>query len=509
MEAVKELELSTPQVRVINSRNPLTLFMAGQRSGKTFLIGFKSGRYISNAPKIAGMIAANTEKQLTQTTIREVKKAWKKIYGFTEYDPKANPHGDYVVNIKPPEHFTKFEKFDNYYGIISFINGGIIFVASLENYIAHDGKDIGWAELDETKDTREEALKAVIFARLSQPGLLYHKETLEIAYVEDVEDPDEYVNYNPCCINTSPAIGVVKWLTDMFDLEEVAEDILKALTSNAHLYYDQSEEHTIVISSTHHNAHNLSPGYIQNRTAKLSEGEALKFIYGYPFARTGDSFYMHFSKFKHVKPVFFEKDLAIHITFDFNVKPYMTLECAQVVIDDRAKTFTIQFFKEYCPSSPNNSTGAVCKMFLDDFILFNPMIFFYGDASGDYRQAGSGDYTQFDTVRDELRMFINRSSDRVPKKNKNVLNRRDFISRILEEKMIIDYMGQEYKVILVIDPSCEELIHDMTWLKEGIDGKLKKKVKDPETGVIYEELGHTSDALEYLVCELLEDYYDK
>jgi len=49
----------------------------------------------------------------------------------------------------------------------------------------------------------------------------------------------------------------------------------------------------------------------------------------------------------------------------------------------------------------------------------------------------------------------------------------------------------------------------MQWLKEDIDGKLKEKEKDPETGVTFERLGHCSDSLEYLICELLEDYYNK
>ena len=506
---VNQLELSTPQVKIISSRTPLSLNMAGQRSGKTFSIGFKSGLYIKNAPKIAGMIAANTYKQLTQSTIREVKKVWEDIYGMSEYDPKSNPNGHYRVNLKPPEHFTKFEKFDNYYGIISFINGGIIFIASLENYIAHDGKNIGWAELDETKDTREEALKAVIFARLSQPGFIYHKETLEIDYIDDVDNSDDYINWNPCCINTSPSIGVVKWLTDLFSLESVEQEILKDLTGKTHFYYEVTEDHTICISSTHHNAHNLSDGYIKNRLVKLSEGEGLKYIYGYPFGRTGDSYYRNFEKLKHIKSVFYQKELPIHLTFDFNSKPYMTEICAQIVIDEENKLFKIQFFKEYCLSSPHNSTEAVCEAFYDDFVLFNPMIFYYGDASGDYRQAGSGDHTQFDTVREKLKPFLSRSSDRVPKANKHVLNRRDFVDKILENKLVIDYNGQKYLVQILIDPSCEKLGEDMQWLKEDIDGKLKEKEKDPETGVTFERLGHCSDSLEYLICELLEDYYNK
>lgn len=506
---LQELELSTPQIKVINSRLPLTLNMAGQRSGKTFLMGFKSGLYIKNAPKIAGMIAANTYKQLTQTTLREIKKVWKSVYGLSEYDPKGNPNGDYTVNLRPPEHFIKFEKFDNYNSIICFRNGGIIFIASLENYMAHDGKNIGWAELDETKDTREEALKAVIFARLSQPGFVYHKDTLDIDYIDDVKNPEEYIEWNPCCINSSPAVGVVKWLTDMFGLEDLQQQILESLQSKYHLFYHETADYATCISSTHHNAHNLSRDYIKNRLAKISESEGLKFVYGFPFARTGDSFFKQFSQKEHVKDVVYSASLDIHLTFDFNAKPYMTLIASQIETVQELKEFQIRFFKEYCLSSPFNSTTAVCDRFLEDYEDDDPMVFFYGDASGDYRQAGSGDYTQFDTVRDKLSNYISKSSDRVPRKNKGVFNRRDFVDRCLERKQKINVNGEEYTVVIIIDPSCKNLIADMQWLKEGVDGKFKEKEKDTDTGEKYEKLGHTSDAMEYLVCELLDDYYQK
>lgn len=504
---LEEIELSTPQVKVITSRKPLTLNMAGQRSGKTFIMGFQSGLYIKNAPKIAGMIAANTYKQLSQTTLREIKKVWKNVHGLTEYDSKGNPNGDYVVNLKPPENFIKNEKFDSYNSIISFKNGGIIFAASLENYMAHDGKNIGWALLDETKDTKEDALKAVILARLSQPGFVYHKDTLDVDFIEDVENPEDYIEWNPCFINTSPSVGVVKWLTDMFKLEEIQKEILDALQSIDHMFYKETEDYAICISSTHHNAYNLSKSYIKNRLAKLSENEGLKYVFGYPFARTGDAFYRKFSKNDHVKPVMYDELLPIHITYDFNVKPYMTLIAAQVETVEALQEFQIRFYREYCLPSPENSTEAVTKRFLDDHEDDDPMIFFYGDASGDYRQAGSGDHTQFDTVREVLTNYISSSSDRVPNKNKGVFNRRDFIDKILERKLKIDYNGTLYTVAIYFDPSCVHTIADMQWLKEGIEGKFKEKEKDPDTGITFEKYGHTSDAMEYLIVELLDDYY--
>lgn len=514
------IKLHTPQLKVFKSRKALTLNMAGQRAGKSHLIGVKSGLYVMNAPKIKGMIAANTYMQLTQSTLVAVKKVWKDNFGLTEYDSKGNPNGHYVIHKHPPSHFKTYDKFDNYRSIISFINGGLIFAVSLDNYMAHDGKEIGWAELDETKDTKEEALKAVILARLSQPGLFYETETGHIMSQDTIDfiikqrslSKNYYNNFtpfNPCCINTSPAVGVVKWLTDMFNLQEYDKEIHNKVTNPQDYFYMENENQSVCIYSTYWNAHNLPDNYIEIRLSQLSENEGLKYVFGYPFARTGNSFFRNFKKSVHVAKVQFKSTLPVNLSYDFNSKPYMTLLASQSEFVTDLREFQIRIFKEYCLPSPLNSTEAVTKAFIDDYGHFDPFVNFFGDASGDYRQAGSGDHTQFDTVRNVLAPYISRSSDRVPRKNKNVLNRRDFVDRILEFKLQVPYGSEMFTVVLLIDESCANLIADMQWLKEGLDGKFKEKEKDKDTGESYEKYGHTSDALEYLICELLDEYYQK
>ncbi len=505
----KQTSLSHPQFKVFVSRKPITLFMAGQRLGKSHCIGLKSGFYVSNLPRIKGMIATNTYMQLTQSTLVAVKKVWAEEYGLKEYDRKGNPHGHYVIHSKPPSNFKTFQKFDNYHGIISFKNGAVIYCVSLDNYLVHDGKEIGWAELDETKDTKEEALKGVILARLSQPGMLYHKDTLEVVYIDDVTEPlEEYIAFNPCCINTSPSIGTVKWLNEMFNLPEYEKEIYERITQPNDFFYKENDHQAVCIASTHWNAHNLPENYIENRIKHLTENEALKYIYGYPFAKSGKNYYNGFQTKNHVREFGYRPDLPMHITYDFNAVPYMTLLSAQIIIDLKNKKFTIRFFDEYCLSSPDNSTERITTVFVEDYGEYNPDIYFYGDASGDYRQAGNGDHTQFDTVRAKLHAFISHYSDRVSRFNKGVMNRRTFMEKIFEGKLWIDYAGERLLVEVIFEKACINTIDDFNWLKQGADGKkLKEKVKDPETNQQYEKYGHTSDAVEYLVCEVLDDYF--
>jgi len=489
--------------------------MAGQRSGKSHMIGFKSGYYIKNFPRMRGMIAANTYKQLSQSTLVAVRKVWKQEFGITEYDTRRDPKGVYVVNKKPPAHFKVYEEYDRYDGIISFRNGAIVYIASLDNYDAHDGKELGWAELDETKDTKEQALTAVILGRMSQPGLYINPDG-ELVYSDDLQTPFE--SFNPVCINTSPAVGVVEWLVDMFNLNAYDEEILEKITKKDDFFYKENDNKAICIYSTFHNEHNLPRNYISNRLKTLTKGDALKFVYGYPFTQSGGEFYDEFDRLKQVKKVQFRPFKPVHLTFDFNVMPYMTMLCSQIEtvtmhadelnnlyndpsdITRPVSVTKVRFFKEYCLKSPLNSVTGVVEAFRTDYGDKVNTVFYYGDASGKNRVAGLGEYRVFDDVEKELQGFIYPGSDRTMRRNPSVLKRRKFLQEI--------FKGGIHFIIIEIDPiGCPELIKDFQHLKLGKDGKLKEIVKVAETKATYEKYGHTSDACEYQVCSMFEDIF--
>ncbi|GEM67570.1 hypothetical protein SMI01S_11760 [Sphingobacterium mizutaii NBRC 14946 = DSM 11724] len=490
--------------------------MAGQRVGKSHMIGFKSGYYVKNFPKMRGMIAANTYKQLSQSTLVAVRKVWKQEFGITEYDRTRNPSGVYVVNKKPPAHFTINEAYDRYDGIVSFRNGAIIYIASLDNYEAHDGKELGWAELDETKDTKEEALTSVILGRMSQPGLFVN-ELGELVYLE--EGTDEFEPFNPVCINTSPAVATPEWLIDMFNLHKYDAEILEKITAFPDFFYKEIDGKAIVIYSTHHNAHNLPRNYIQNRLKTLTKGDALKFVYGYPFSQTGGEFYDEFDRLRHVLSVPFVENKPVHLSFDFNVLPYMTMLCAQVEtltkwVDSEHRYFDnfseghrlvqvmeIRFFKEYCLKSPQNDVKGVVTQFKADYSGKVNTVFYYGDGSGHNRVPGKGEYRIYDDVEFELHGLIFNASDRTMRRNPSVLKRRKFIQEILKG-------GIHHVIIRVDSVGCPELIKDFQYLKLGSDGKLKEVVKDPVTKQTYQKYGHTTDAMEYLICELCDKLFD-
>lgn len=518
-ENIIEVSLSKPQAAILNCRAAVILNMAGQGAGKTSVIGYSTGMLIEMFPELAGFLGANTYGQLSSSTLKGVFREWKRVFGWTEYHVKSNPSGDFVVDKVPPLHFERFEHFKDYNNIISFRSGAIVFLGSLDKYKAHDGKEFAWAHLDETKDTKEEALTEVIFGRLRQMGLWFDKEGNMVGGKYSAEEAEKrgLTAWNPCYIHTSPAVAIVQWINEMFQLNPYEEEIRKrVLQKDKDFWSREWAGKAAFIYSTFHNKKFLPPNFIELQLARLTASRAEKLIYGLPFSKSGAEYYPYFERTKHVRPLKFTPGLNVHQTWDFNVVPYMTMLCAQIqfvmkyrdLIGNKfpeweeglqeIEVMEIRFYREYCMKSPFNSTEAVCDFWRRDHEKEDPNIFFYGDASGKNRIPGLGSLTNFKIIKDALSRYVHNSSDRVRVPNVNPLTRRDLVNDIMA--------GKYPDVEVIFDEEMVNTVKDFETVKLGKDGKIKKRVKDPETGESYESVGHTSDCVDYILAEVCREY---
>lgn len=210
--------------------------------------------------------------------------------------------------------------------------------------------------------------------------------------------------------------------------------------------------------------------------------------------RRGGEFYKLFSLKKNVipnkkagrYPYLYNPELPIHLTFDFNVNPYMTC-CIWQIIGKRA----IQV-DEITLESPRNTTVETCREFKSRYPDHRGGIFIYGDPSGrkeDTRtEKGQNDYTII--MRE---MFEYRPSLRVEEKAPPAVVRGNWINAVFAENLD----GLEF----LIGDNCTKTLEDYQFGKEDSDGtKLKEKVKDPVTGVTYEKYHHCTDANDYFQC---------
>lgn len=511
-----ELATSGPQQAVLESISDKTLFLAGVGSGKSHDIALSAADFAVNHPEILQFIGANTYKQLSQSTLKRIFDTWETYFDWIK-------GRDFVVGTIPPKSWPRHgAPLKSYDSIITFENGHQIVTGSLDNYKALDGQEFAVAHLDETKDTKEEAVGEVIIARLRQAGLwldddgtLYgkaeHNALVDAGQWQystsaagdrqlTAADGRDVRAWNPLYIYTSPA--KVDWINLMFKLTDCYEEIAAKIFSKTTFYHKADRDQCVVISSTYHNQENLPAGYIQRleKQYKGNPARAEMLIYGSPIAKSGGEFLPAFNRLKHVKPVAFVDGQPAHLTLDFNVVPYMTGLAAQLLETGNGR-LTLRFFAEYALESPRNNTAAVCQQFIRDYGHKLDGLFYYGDPAGRARQTITTEFkNNYSVVAKELAGYIGNFSDRVASVAPGIIDSRDFLGALFEGVLGVD---------IEIDETCSHLIHDLEYCKEDANGKmLKPKYRNPQTGQTYERYGHHLDGFRYLCCSLLKQHYD-
>jgi hypothetical protein len=461
--------LSVPQLALMEQNLKINLFLAGQGGGKTFMGGVVSAYMVQAFAPYKGLIAANTYAQLTGVTLFRIREVWKS-FGWQEYNPYTG-EGHYTVGVIPPDTFdTSRHNFDNYRSIISFCNGAVIHYYSLDNYKPIDGLEIGWAVLDETKDTPPAAITEVILGRLRQ----------------NQDSP------NKLFVFTSPAKQ--PFLTEFFKLYDYESEIYAKIFSETEFFARATSPNTfVVICSAYHNQRNLPDNYIADRMALLPTHLHDMLIFGCPFARSGGEFYKGFDRNRHLARLVYDPDLPLHISFDFNVNPYITV-CVWQIAGTEARQIG-----ELCLANPRNNTAALCREFKRLYPAHRSGLFVYGDPSGRHadtrREKGYNDYT---IIAHELKDY--KPAMRVAVKAPAVVMRGNFINAIFEQNL--------YDISLCIDEGCKNTVADYTFVKEAADG-TKHKERQTANGVSFELYGHTSDANDYFICEAFKEQFAK
>ncbi len=227
------------------------------------------------------------------------------------------------------------------------------------------------------------------------------------------------------------------------------------------------------------------------------------------------AFYKDFDYEKHVSTVYYDPDLVLHITFDFNVNPYMTLLIWQFdfedpdTVKDRLPRKKLNQIDEFCVEHPNNTTPDACRAFLRKYYDHENGVIVYGDPAGKTgdtsNEKGHNNYT---VIKKELKHF--RTKEKVDKAAPPVAPRGEFINTILRNQPAKDdpdgvgYLGLE----IHIDVDCKKSIMDMANVLEDADGgKLKKNTLDKKTRIASRLLTHTSDAMEYMIMRALRSEF--
>lgn len=204
---------------------------------------------------------------------------------------------------------------------------------------------------------------------------------------------------------------------------------------------------------------------------------------------TGGNFYKLFQAGRIVKPCKYNPRLPLHITFDFNVQPYVTLNVHQ--LEGSSGRWIARQVDEICLQYPRNRTAESCKEFKERYKAHLAGVFIYGDPAGEHEDTRTEQgYNDFIIILKELSTFRPqlRNRDSAPP----VVLRGQFINDIFQHN--------EQGIAIEIDPRCVNTINDYQFLKEDAAGKKAKQRVKNSSGISYELYGHTSDANDYFYC---------
>lgn len=208
----------------------------------------------------------------------------------------------------------------------------------------------------------------------------------------------------------------------------------------------------------------------------------------------GGRFYKNFDLGKNTLNYQYNESLPLHISFDFNVNPYVSLSVWQ---QEGKRCYLID---EIAMEYPKNKTSDTCREFTRRFNAHKGGLFVYGDPSGKQdgtkNEAGYNDYKIIQNELDKFRPVL-----RVFNAHPPVKLRGDFINSIFAENFddcfVYIYENSVY------------LKNDLLFGLEDSDGtKLKQKVKG-EDGRSYEKHHHFSDNMDYYLCYTLQESFRK
>jgi PBSX family phage terminase large subunit len=198
----------------------------------------------------------------------------------------------------------------------------------------------------------------------------------------------------------------------------------------------------------------------------------------------GGEFYKAFRTNDHVEVNEYNKEIPLHISFDENVNPYLSLAIYQA---EGERAWQID---EICLKNPYNTLAFTLAEFKRRYPMNKMGLFVYGDRTSlkeDTKlEKGTNFYTIITSTLSEYSPSL-----RLPSKNPPVAMRGNFINeKILGEGKF------------AVSDKCKNAITDYLYVKEASDGtKLKEKTKDSVTKVTYEKWGHLSDCSDYFLCQ--------
>lgn len=416
---------------------PMLAAIGGIGSGKTTALGFFIAlqMYAEMGSGTIGGIFANTYRQLEQSTLPALWDVFTKM--------ELEDGRDYVYGREPPRAWNSFRsQFKKHNGVLSVRGWGQAVVRSLENYNSIRGLTLGWAALDELRDTKHDAF-LVVLGRVRCPKA--RSRLIRIAT-------------SPCGFN---------W-------------VYKELVENAPKM-PRGSERAIIHMPTRCNP-DLPPEYIANLEASFGGKYAQQELEGMFVAVTTGAVYHSFSRSMVDPSIVADPSLPFLVTFDFNRNPYC-VEIAQE-FEWADGTSYLVVIDEFCET--NVGTEEMVPKIVDRIRGMippdaNPSVVVYGDPAGNQRRTTSNQ-SDYDIIDRDMPKLVGSYSAKYRRR----------IFPVMETVNAVNALMRRGR--FRIHPRCRNTIRDF----ESVAWKEGTSDIDKDTD---KSLTHASDGIRYLVGE--------
>jgi phage terminase large subunit len=343
-------------------------------------------------------------------------------------------------------------------------------------------------------------------------GIKSVKDPTDIWWEEDIPTESDFIT-----ITTSLRTTKAEFIQEIFSINPECEGDYKELWFYKKFFAKNyeldklsfSDKITIEVDNkpidvpftVHHSTHHNNPHLPDQYRAMLLDLKRTNPYYYqvYTLGKWGTKivsgrFYQEFHQGKHTfTGNRYNPDLALHISFDFNVNPYTSLSIWQVI---GKRLICID---EIAAREPHNSTSGACALFDERYDRHEAGLFVYGDPTGKNEDSKyEKGHNHYSIIKKELKRFMPQT--KLFSKAPSVTMRGNFINAI--------FLNNEQGITIEISETCTNLTNDLLFGKMASDGtKYKEKGKDKESGISVEKYHHFSDNLDYLVCKVCYDEY--
>jgi phage terminase large subunit len=270
-------------------------------------------------------------------------------------------------------------------------------------------------------------------------------------------------------------------------------------------FFDNQTEDVYLLHTTYKDNYFLDNAYRKLLEERMSVDENMYRIYVkgiWGRVTTGQEWHKNFSRAVHVNDCKFLQGYPIHVSFDFNVNPYMPCSIWQIIPQEQngKKIYHANCIDEIALKNPLNKTSELCKEVARVYGDSVKKMYIYGDASGKRRATESQEHN-YDVIKRVLRRWVDDQSMRVPARNPDLTIRKDFTNMIL---------AGAFPIVLRINEKCNLMITDLESVLEDTDHTKKAKmVRDPLSDIVMQKYGHFSDTFDYFLTQAFNYYYNE